>query len=432
MRIAIVGTGISGLVCGSALAPRHELHVFEAADYIGGHTNTVDVPADMPGQTLPIDTGFIVFNDFTYPNFCAMIAALGVRWQPTDMSFSVQCERDGLEYCGSNLNTLFAQRRNLLRPAFHRMLRDILRFNREAPQAAANGHAAASLRDYLHAERFSREFIDRYIIPMGAAIWSADPGQFDRIPLRFFVQFFEQHGMLRGMNRRPWRTITGGARAYVALLVQPFRNRIRLRAPIESIRRFEAHVELTPRGGAPERFDQVVLALHSDQALRCLADASEAERQILSAIRYQANQAVLHGDPRLLPSRRRAWAAWNYFVPARPSAAPAVSYYMNALQSLPTRRPWIVSLNRGAAIDAASIARVIEYHHPVFTAESVAAQQRWAQISGVRRTHYCGAYWGFGFHEDGVRSALRVCDALQARPSWAPPEAPRGAETIQA
>ena len=411
MRIAIIGTGISGLSAAWALHRDHALTLFEAGDYIGGHTHTVDV--EVQGRPYAVDTGFIVFNDWTYPQFIELLDQLQVASRPTQMSFSVRCERSGLEYNGETLNTLFAQRRNLFRPAFHRMIRDILRFNREAP-ALLEQEQDPSLDAYLRAGRYSREFIDHYILPMAAAIWSAEPVLMGQMPARFFVRFFKNHGLLSVRDRPQWRVISGGSRSYVEVLVAPFREHIRLNCPVEWLRRTPGQIEIKPVGGAVEYFDQVIIATHSDQALRLLADPSAQEREILGALPYQENDVVLHTDTRLLPQRRLAWAAWNYHLPAQPRDRVAVTYNMNILQGLEAPETFCVTLNRGDAIDPARILYRTTYHHPVFTTAGVQAQARRAEISGVNRTWYCGAYWRNGFHEDGVDSGLAVARDLSA------------------
>lgn len=405
MRIAIIGSGVSGLVVAHLLHDDHDISVFEADDRVGGHTHTVRVSEGDRG--LNVDTGFIVFNEDAYPNFSRLISMLGVESQPSDMSFSVSCRKTGLEWAGTNLNTLFAQRRNLLRPRFHRMLRDVVRFNRTASAAARNGHAESSLLQYLESADYSREFLEHYLIPMGAAVWSADPSEFGRIPLKFFVQFFENHGMMSGFQRPTWRVIRGGSIRYVERLIAPFEDRIRTRCPVLAVRRRPDHVELTTPSGV-ELFDQVVIACHSDQALRMLKDASPAEREILSAIRFQRNETVLHTDTRLMPELRRVWSSWNYRIRSKTQDVVDVSYHMNRLQSLDAKRDYLVSLNATPDIDPSHVIKAIEYHHPIFDARSVSAQRRHGEISGARRTHYCGAYWGYGFHEDGVRSGLKV------------------------
>lgn len=412
MKIAIVGTGISGMVAAYLLHRDHDITVFEAADYIGGHTNTVEVRLD--GQHYAIDAGFIVFNDWTYPNFIALLNRLGVESQPSDMSFSVKCERTGLEYNGTSLNSLFAQRRNLFRPSFHRMIRDILRFNREAPSLLDRPEPGPSLGEYVTTRGYSTEFVEHYLVPMGAAIWSSDHTTMRRFPARYLLQFLKNHGMLSVDDRPVWRVIKGGSQRYMQALVAPFRDRIFLNAPVESISRFPDHIEIRVRqeGFAYQsrRFDHVIVAAHSDQTLSMLADPSPAEKDILGAIRYQENEAVLHRDASMLPRRRLAWAAWNYhLLPVQPDRA-VVTYHMNRLQGLTVPHEFCVTLNHTSAIDPAKILKRITYHHPVYSPEAVAAQKRHGEISGINRTSYCGAYWGFGFHEDGVKSALAVCE----------------------
>ena len=406
MRIAVVGTGISGLVASYLLHREHELTIFEAADHVGGHTNTIAV--ERFGRRYAIDTGFIVFNERTYPHFIRLLDQLEVPWHPTTMSFSVRCERSGLEYNGTDLNGLFAQRRNLLRPSFHRMVADILRFYREAPALLVDADEALTLGDYLERERYSRAFVDQHILPMGAAVWSSEPRQMLDFPARYFVQFFSQHGFLAVNDRPRWRVVTGGSQQYVGPLTQGFRDRIRLRCAVRTIARRHAGVQITAWGGEPERFDAVIVATHSDQALALLADPSPAERAILGAIPYQRNDTVLHTDARLLPRRRRAWAAWNYHILEPAPEAVAVTYNMNILQGIESPEPFCVTLNRSAAIDPATVIARMTYHHPVYTRAGVAAQRRWDEINGVNRTYFCGAYWGYGFHEDGVNSGLAV------------------------
>jgi predicted NAD/FAD-binding protein len=414
MKIAVVGTGIAGNVAAYHLARDHEITVFEADDRIGGHTNTVDV--EHAGQNYAVDTGFIVFNGWTYPNFVALLEELGVGWQDSDMSFSVRDENSGLEYKGSTLNTLFAQRRNLLRPAFYRMIRDILRFNREARALLDQGAPELSLDEYLTSGGYSREFIDRFIIPMGAAIWSAQPELMGQMPARFFVRFFDNHGLLNVNERPVWRVIRGGSRSYVEKLVAGHRDRIRLGTPVEAIRRLPAAVEVKALGLEPERFDHVFLACHSDQALRMLSDPSALEKEVLGAIHYQRNEAVLHTDQALMPRRKLAWAAWNYHILEQQQDRVALTYNMNILQGLEAPVQFCVTLNNTQAIEPSSVIQSFSYEHPVFTPQAVAAQQRHTEMNGAAvngfagRTWYCGSYWRNGFHEDGVVSAL---DALQ-------------------
>lgn len=406
MKIAVIGTGIAGNTAAYHLSKSHDVTVFEANDYVGGHTHTHDI--EWAGQHYNIDTGFIVFNERTYPNFIALLEELGVGSQATEMSFSVKDSISGLEYNGHNLNTLFAQRSNLFRPSFHRMIADILRFNREATGHLNRGEAYLPLGDYLKQHRYSNEFIHHYIIPMGAAIWSTDQATMQRMPARFFIRFFDHHGLLQIKDRPRWFVIKNGSRSYVEKLIAPFKDRIRLNSPIERIRRFTDHVEIAPRDQAPETFDSVFIASHSDQALAMLGDASEAEKTILGAIAYQPNEAVLHTDQSLLPQRKHAWAAWNYQLDEDKDRPVQVTYNMNILQGLAAPEEFCVTLNNSDNIDPKKIIKRMRYDHPVFTAESLAAQSRQAEINGANRTFFCGAYWRNGFHEDGVVSALNA------------------------
>ena len=408
MKVAVVGTGIAGLTTAAGLADRHELTVFEAADWIGGHTNTVDVEED--GRIVAVDTGFIVFNDWTYPNFIALLRKLGVAWQASNMSFSLQCEKTGLEYNGTSLNSLFAQRRNILRPSFLHMIWEILRFNREAPRFLATQDEATTLGAWLESRGFGGAFVEHYVVPMGRAIWSADEEAMLGFPARFFIDFFHRHGFLSVDNRPQWQTVTGGSREYVRKLISPFASRIRVATPVASVRRLPQGVALRTVAGETLQFDAVVFACHSDQALAMLEDPSDAEREILGAFPYAPNEAVLHTDESLLPRRPLARAAWNYHLRRDPGRGVALTYDMNVLQSLATRRRYLVSLNMTDAIDERCVLRTFSYSHPVYTPGAVAAQKRHAEISGPRRSFYCGAYWRYGFHEDGVVSGLRVLE----------------------
>ncbi len=410
MRIAIVGTGIAGNVVASRLCREHDITVFEAADHIGGHTHTHSI--ELEGERHEIDTGFIVFNEWTYPHFIALLDRLAVESQPSAMSFSVRNERTGLEYNGTSLNALFAQRRNLFRPSFHGMIRDILRFNREAP-ALLDGDDEIALGDYLRENRYSREFIEDYLIPMGAAIWSTDPERMLAFPARFFTRFFANHGMLSVDERPQWRAIRGGSARYVEMLVAPFRDRIRVATPVDSIRRLPGSVLVKPRNADTERFDHVFVACHSDEALRMLADATPLEHEVLGAIPYQRNEAVLHTDTRLLPRARLAWAAWNYHVQREANAPVALTYNMNILQTLNARETFCVTLNHTGAIHPGKVLKRLVYHHPLFTPEGIAAQRRQHEVNGACRTYYCGAYWRYGFHEDGVVSALNALEHFE-------------------
>lgn len=406
-RVAIVGAGISGLTVAHLLHGRHDVTVFEAGDYAGGHTNTVRV--DLADETLHVDTGFIVFNDRNYPHFERLLAQLGVATQPSTMSFSVSAVDEDFEYAGTPRG-LVAQPGNLTRPGFVRMIGEYVRFNRDARMLLASGDDRTSLGDWLAGLRYSEAFIRRLIVPQAAAVWSADPAQMWSFPARFLVTFFHNHGMLSLTGRPQWRTVSGGSARYVEALTRPFADRIRLRTPVATISRHADHVLVTPRGGEPERFDDVVLATHADQSLSMLADASDREHEILGAIPYQPNEAVLHTDRAMLPRRRAAWSSWNYHLLGEPTGRSTLTYHMNTLQRLSSSRELCVTLNRSEAIDPEQVIATIPYAHPVFTAKGWAAQRRHAEISGVDRTHYCGAYWRWGFHEDGVVSALRVAE----------------------
>jgi predicted NAD/FAD-binding protein len=410
MKIAIIGTGVSGLVAAHRLAPEHELVVYEASDRIGGHTHTVPVQAD--GGTVWVDTGFIVFNDRNYPQFEALLGELGVASQPSHMSFSVSDGRGRFEYSGTPWG-LFARPAHLLSPTFLGMLRDWRRFNREARALIGMNGTAPSLGHWLEQQGFSRHFVERLIVPQASAVWSADPAQMWAFPASFMAEFFDNHGMYSLRDRPRWRTVSGGSRSYVEAITAPWRDRVRTGAPVRRIERLGDRVRIAADGCESEEFDQVVVATHSDQALSLLADPSEAEREVLGAIPYQRNEAVLHTDASLMPRRRAAWSSWNFHLAPEPVAGTTVTYWMNHLQRLRTREEYFVTLNRTEEIDPAKIIRKIAYDHPVYTKEGVAAQGRWAEISGPeQRTHYCGAYWGWGFHEDGVVSANRAVSAV--------------------
>jgi predicted NAD/FAD-binding protein len=406
MRVAIVGSGIAGMVVASRLYRDHEITVFEAGAHVGGHTHTHDI--EWAGRRYAIDTGFIVFNDWTYPRFMALLDDLGVAYQDSNMSFSLRCERTGLEYNGTSINTLFAQRRNFLRPSFLRMIADILRFNRECRALLAGDDDRLTLGEYLDAQGYSRAFRERYIVPMGMSIWSATESGMLSFPARFFVEFFDKHGFLNVDERPMWQAVTGGSREYARRLTAPFIDRIRLETPVLGVKR-DRHGVTVRSGGCAERFDHVFFACHADQALRILEDPNEAERSILGAFPFQENEAILHTDDSMLPRRRRARAAWNFHLLASRDDARrdrvALTYDMNVLQSLDAPVKFLVTLNRGADIDPAKVLLRLTYHHPVYLPAGVAAQRRRMEISGLDRTCYCGAYWRYGFHEDGVVSA---------------------------
>ncbi|WP_346836618.1 FAD-dependent oxidoreductase [Microbulbifer sp. SAOS-129_SWC] len=411
MRIAIVGSGISGLTAAYLLNRRHDITLFEAADRLGGHTATVDV--EEHGRVLAIDTGFIVFNDWTYPNFIRLMDQLGVDSQATDMGFSVCDESSAFEYAGNNLNSLFARRRSLVSAGHWRMLRDIVRFNRESVRDWRGGALAGglSLGDYLQQRGYSPEFCQRYLVPMGSAIWSASTAQMRDFSAEFFVRFFYNHGLLNVFNRPQWRVIRGGSREYIAPLVKSFADRIRLSTPVQQVRRNRDGVAVTTARGE-EQFDALVFACHSDQALACLGDASAEERRLLGAIPYARNSVVLHTDTGLLPRRRRSWASWNYRLQPGADQPPVLTYNMNILQRLQSEQTYCVTVNAPEAIDPRKVIASFEYAHPQFSVAGTEAQAKWQSINGVNRTWFCGAYWANGFHEDGVNSALRVAAAL--------------------
>lgn len=407
MKIAIIGSGIAGLTCAYLLNRRHDVTVFEASDWVGGHTHTVRVAVD--NCEYAIDTGFIVFNDWTYPNFIRLLGQLGVTFKPTEMSFSVTDPDSGLEYNGNNLNSLFAQRSNLFSPGFWGMLRDILRFNKEAQRDLAELRIApdTTLDAYLKAGGYGERFVLHYIVPMGAAIWSMPMAQMLNFPLQFFVRFFKNHGLLSVSDRPQWQVIEGGSSAYIEPLTASFKERIRLNCPVTCVDRNEHGVVIHSPAGL-EHFDKVVFACHSDQALQLLASPSDAERAILGALPYADNDVVLHTDTRLLPSRKLAWASWNYRLGGSGHTQAAVTYNMNILQGIESDTTFCVSLNQSAGISPLKVLARYTYAHPQFSLAAVAAQNRWAELDGVQHSHFCGAYWANGFHEDGVVSGLRV------------------------
>ena len=411
-RIAVIGAGVSGLTAAWLLADKHDVHLFEAGDYAGGHTNTEQFEAG--GRTWPVNTGFIVFNDWTYPNFIKLMDRLGVASEVSNMSFSVDCHASGLQYNGTSLNTLFAQRRNLFNLNFLKLIREILRFNKEtrADLAAATIPDGETLGEYLNRNGYSRYFRNYYIVPMGAAIWSAPEIVLEQFPIRFFLQFFNNHGMLSVDDRPTWRVISGGSATYVNRMMDKLGERTHLNSPVTSVKRDEEGVTLVANG-QEHRFDQVIFGCHSDQALAMLDDATDDERSILGAIAYQKNDVVLHTDASVLPSNRLAWAAWNYMIPEHSTQPVSVTYNMNVLQNFDDApETFCVTLNRSRDINPEKEIKRFEYDHPVFTLDAVAAQERYDDIGNRNRTHFCGAYWFNGFHEDGVRSALRVTRAF--------------------
>ena len=425
MKIAVIGSGISGLTTAYYLSREHQVTVFESADKIGGHTATIDV--DHNGEQHAVDTGFIVYNDWTYPNFIRLLEELDVETRPTRMSFSVTCERSGLEYAGSDLNGLFADRSNIFSLQYWKMLRDILRFNRESIQHLDAGGLGAGLTlgEYLQANNYGELFREKYLIPMGAAIWSSGDADMLNFPMLFFVRFFRNHGLLSVTNRPQWHTIVGGSAQYLKPLTQGFSDRIVTGAKITRVKRSSECVDISwsVAGGSSVcmgRFDAVVVATHSDQALELLKlggeQPTDMETAVLGKIPYIENEVVLHTDESLLPRRKRAWCSWNYRLTTSEvgGALPKLTYNMNILQGLQSATTYCVSLNQTQAIDANKILGTFRYSHPLFTLDGADAQTRWAELAGANRTWFCGAYWRNGFHEDGVSSALQVVDSIKA------------------
>jgi len=412
-RIAVVGTGVSGLVTAHLLHPVSDLVVFEAAERVGGHVNTIEVRD--AGRNIAIDTGFIVYNEPNYLGFSALLEELGVATQPSDMSFSVSSPDTGLEYRGTNLNTLLARRSNALRPSFLRMVADIPRFNRAARGLLDSDDVSLSLEDFLRRERFSRAFIDDYLVPLGASIWSANPSEFPAFPAASLARFLDQHGLLSLRSRPSWRTVTGGSQRYVDALTAPFADRIRTRCAVRLVERDDDGVlvrsDARPDG---ERFDRVIFATHADTSLALLEAPTVHEVSVLSAFRFQRNRATLHTDARMLPERRRAWASWNYRRTGDDRPVPVLTYYANRLQNFTSSTDYCISLNADDALDPSTVIASFDYAHPMFDEAALRAQRRHGEIDGRRRTHYVGAYWGYGFHEDGVQSALRAVASVRA------------------
>ena len=429
MKIAVIGSGISGLTSAYLLSREHEVVVYESADRLGGHTATMNV--EYAGDAYAVDTGFIVFNDWTYPLFQKLLAQLDVDSQPTDMGFSVSCDETGLEYSGNNVDTLFAQRRNIFSLRHWRMIKDILRFNKQAPLDVEKGGEfdTMTLGEYLRQHRYSDVFTDKYLVPMGAAIWSASTSAMKSFPLQFFVRFFVNHGLLSVNNRPQWHVIKGGSKSYIEPLISSFKHNIRLSSTITSITRNDAkkgHVVIHTERYGEEVYDQVVIATHSDQALALLSDASGSEKRVLGDITYRENDVVLHTDESLLPSNKKTWSSWNYRITndvkdgAQEGSQegtqgdndnpPALTYNMNILQGLTAPCTFCVTLNKTDSIDPEKILGRYRYDHPVFSMKAIAAQQRWQDINGVNNTWFCGAYWANGFHEDGVKSAVRIAE----------------------
>ena len=409
MKVAIIGSGISGLTCAYLLHKKHEVTIFEKNDYIGGHTHTHEI--EHQDKVWYVDSGFIVYNERTYPNFIKILDQLGVNRQLTRMGFSVKSQQYNLEYAGHSLDGLFAQRSNLFRPSFIRMLRSMMRFNSEARMDLKKIDPHVTLGEYLSSKNYPDEFIKHYIIPIGAAIWSTVPSLMMDIPAIFFIRFFDNHGLLQIVDRPNWWVISGGSKKYVEKMVVGFRDKIRLSVPVQKVKRDgrSVTVQYGLKESGSEKFDSVIFATHSNQALAMLDSPSKAETEILGAIQYQKNDALLHFDDSILPKRKKAWSSWNYLLDEDQNGAVALTYNMNILQSLNSSRTFCVSLNSGDHVDRAKIIKDLSYDHPLFTVASIEAQGRKNEISGKNNTFYCGAYWRNGFHEDGVMSALEVC-----------------------
>ena len=398
-----------GLTASWLLRRDHDITLFEANGYVGGHTNTVDVDHD--GDKLAIDTGFIVHNDRTYPNLQRLFRELKVETTPSPMSFSVRCDRTGVEYNGTNLNGMFAQRSNLVRPTFHRMIRDILRFNREAPGLIEHGDDGETVAEYLSKHGYGTRFRDHYLLPMGAAIWSCPESTFGRFPIRFIAEFYHNHGLLSLKNRPTWYVIKDGSREYVRKMLVELNPYVRLNSPVRQVERSDAGVRVQT-DTTDEWFDEIVFACHSDQALRMLSDPSGTEAALLNKFPYNKNVALLHTDKSVLPKRRRAWASWNYHIGTESTQAATVTYCMNILQHIESRHTYSVTLNEENLIDPNKVLGKFHYSHPVYTTSRASAQARHAEVIRSNRTSFCGAYWGNGFHEGGVVSALAVCRAF--------------------
>lgn len=443
-RVAIIGSGISGLVASYILSQKYDVTVYEKNDYLGGHTNTIDVQNPV-GQSLPVDTGFIVFNDRTYPGFIRLLEHLGISALDTTMSFSVRCDKTGIEYCGSSLNGLFAQRRNLFRPSFYQFLSDFRRFSLVAENELVEADESITVGDYFGRHRYSDAFYQRYFLPMGAAIWSCPRGIFESFPIRFIAKFYKNHGLLGIRNRPQWKVIAGGSRQYVRKLCRRMVSQLNTGHDVSNIQRIKEEggaykVQVSGRlsevaGGRPfcDVFDHVVVACHADQALQLVDSVDSDEKSVLSAFPYEPNTATLHSDCSVMPQSPRAWAAWNYRIPECGDRKATVTYDMNRLQRLTPEqsggRNYFVTLNDGSAIDPSKIEREISYSHPIFSVGREAAQARHDQLIDRAGLSYCGAYWGNGFHEDGVQSALRVCRKLLGEDPWNLISTPGGSHT---
>ena len=413
-KIAVIGGGVAGIVAAHLLQQRHEVTLFEGNDYLGGHTHTIDIQ-DGPDAGLAVDTGFIVLNDATYPLFRKFLARLGVDARVSEMSFGFQCQQTGLVYAGTDLNGLFARRRNLVSPSFYRFLMEIVRFSKQARQDLDSGDfLQLTLGEYLARGGYSNFMVDNYLVPMAAAIWSTPAMQIHAFPAGPFLHFFRNHGLLSFRNRPLWRTVVGGSSAYVKAFAKDFKGTLHLDAAVQSVRREADRVRLSFPGGETQTFDQVVIATHADQALALLQDSTELEQELLSPWQYQRNHTVLHTDSSLLPRQRQAWAAWNFTrtASATEDRPVYVTYYMNRLQGLKARHHYCVTLNRSEAFKPDTVIAEMDYHHPLYSFASMATQAKLPQLNGCKRTYFCGSYFGYGFHEDAVRAGVGVAKAL--------------------
>jgi len=413
MKIAIIGSGISGLTAAYMLHKKHQVTVFEANNYIGGHTNTVEVHDRAENRTIPVDTGFIVFNDKNYPNLSRLFQQLGVTSRDSDMSFSVHCQRSGLEYNGTDLNKIFSQRRNLLNPKFWMMLKDIVRFHKEGPAALRdNLRDLTTVNEFSQLNAYSKQFVEHYLIPLGASLWSCPADRFRQFPMRFVLEFLDNHCMLQVDERPQWRTVIGGSNQYIKPMTEGFRDRIFLNFAIQKVKRKNGRVVVGFENGTEQEFDEVILATHADQSMSLVENMDEEEIDILAKFPYQDNEAILHTDTSVLPKNQRAWASWNYRIPSEQNSHAYVTYNMNMLQGIDSSNTYCVSLNQAGTIDESRILRRINYHHPAFCPGRGHAQAQHPRLIQRRGISYCGAYWGYGFHEDGVSSALAVCNAF--------------------
>lgn len=432
-NIAIIGSGIAGMGCAHFLQREHSFTLFEQHHYTGGHTNTVTVPEAGTGRPLPIDTGFMVFNYETYPQLTRLFAELKVPVKKTSMSFSVRHEDSGLEFAGSSLNHLFAQRRNLLSPRFIRMLLSIDRFNREAVAALDDpAWAGIALGDYVKQRGYGDDFFDLYLVPMSSAVWSTPPAKMLEFPATTLLRFFHNHGFLGLNTQHQWWTVDGGAQEYAKRLVAPWRERIRHGARVTRVRRETGGVILTLQDGSTERFDRAILACHADQSLQLLADPTPDESRLLREFQYQSNLATLHTDSSVMPRKKLAWSAWNYSIsrdPAGGGITPATHYWMNRLQGVSDRENYFVSINGSERIDPTKVLKTIAYEHPLFSLGAVRAQTGIPTLNahavGRTETYFAGAWTRYGFHEDGFLSAVKVCELLLGRDPWVNPNRPK-------